>query len=74
MEIASASSTRRPCVVGESDRDLFILHRRVLKYGSFTSTTELTRDVLRFVAHWNRREAHPFRWTFTGEFKLPIAA
>ncbi len=51
-----------------------ILHRRVLKFGSFASTAELTRAVACFNAHWNRREAHPFRWTFTGEFKLPAAA
>jgi len=51
-----------------------ILHRRVLKYGSFGSPIELTRAVSSFVTHWNHREAHPFRWTFTGEFKLPTAA
>jgi transposase len=43
-----------------------ILQRRVLKHGSFGSRDELTRAVLGFVRHWNRFEAHPFRWTFRG--------
>jgi len=51
-----------------------ILHRRVLKYGTFANTRELVAAVLGFVAHWNRREAHPFRWTFTGVFDERAAA
>ena len=51
-----------------------ILQRRVLKRGSFDTASELTATVLRFIAHWNRCEAHPFRWTFTGDFALPAAA
>jgi len=63
-----------PCVVGEISRDL-VQHpsRRVLSTAPSLSTTELTRDVLRS-SHTGSREAHPFRWTFTGESKLPIAA
>lgn len=45
-----------------------ILQRRVLRYGSFYSTGHLEREVMAFVRHWNRVEAHPFRWTFTGKF------
>jgi transposase len=45
-----------------------ILQRRVLRYGSFDSVTALARDVLGFIRHWNRAEAHPFRWTFAGRF------
>lgn len=45
-----------------------ILQRRVLRYGSFISTRHLRREVEAFIRHWNRREAHPFRWTFTGQF------
>ena len=44
-----------------------ILHRRVLKHSSFASAPELTAMVLGFVHYWNRREAHPFRWTFRGK-------
>ena len=55
-----------------------ILHRRVLRYGSFFSTGQLALEVLAFLRHWNRSEAHPFRWTFTGKFThtraLPKAA
>jgi transposase len=43
-----------------------ILQRRVLKYGSFRSKDELSRAVRGFIRHWNRLEAHPFRWTFRG--------
>ena len=45
-----------------------ILQRRVLRYGSFESVTALAHDVLGFIKHWNRAEAHPFRWTFAGRF------
>lgn len=45
-----------------------ILQRRVLRYGSFYSTGHLEREVIAFTRHWNRVEAHPFRWTFTGKF------
>jgi transposase len=55
-----------------------ILHRRVLRYGSFHSTRHLEREVLAFVRYWNRSAGHPFRWTFTGRFAqtrdLPEAA
>lgn len=43
-----------------------ILHRRALKGASFTSGDELGSVVRRFIAHWNRYDAHPFRWTFRG--------
>jgi len=41
-----------------------ILHRRVLKYGEFRSVDHLTERLHGFVEHWNRFEAHPFRWNF----------
>jgi transposase len=50
-----------------------ILHRRVLKHGSFESAKQLVAEVMRFVAHWNR-EAHPFRWKFSGNFGARAAA
>lgn len=43
-----------------------ILHKRILKYGSFKTAQELTDRVCGFVDHWNCYEAHPFRWTFRG--------
>jgi transposase len=54
-----------------------ILQRRVLRYGSFESLQDVARDVLGFIRHWNRHEAHPFRWTFAGRFvdpPTPLAA
>ena len=43
-----------------------ILQRRVLRHGVFNSLEDLDRAVEAFIEHWNRREAHPFRWTFKG--------
>ncbi len=45
-----------------------ILQRRVLKHGDFRTPAELSARVMAFISHWNRREAHPFRWTFRGRF------
>ncbi len=50
-----------------------ILARRVLRYGSFASATELSKAVRAFITHWNAREAHPFRWTFRGRFRRAAA-
>jgi transposase len=44
-----------------------ILHRRVLKYGSFDGRPALRAAVLGFIRFWNLA-ARPFRWTFTGDF------
>jgi hypothetical protein len=43
-----------------------ILHKRILKYGSFKTAQGLTDRVCGFVDHWNCYEARPFRWTFRG--------
>jgi len=50
-----------------------VLARRVLRYGSFPSATELTKAVRAFITHWNAHEAHPFRWTFRGRFRRAAA-
>ncbi len=47
-----------------------ILHRRVLKHGSFTGVPELRGAVLGFIRFWNRKP-RPCRWTFTGDFAQP---
>ena len=49
-----------------------ILQRRVLKHASFATRDALKAAVLAFVRHWNRHEAHPFRWTFRG-FRKKVA-
>ena len=46
-----------------------ILHRRVLKHGSFGSVEAVNREVLGFIDYWNDNEAHPFRWKFRGTTK-----
>jgi transposase len=50
-----------------------ILARRVLRYASFSSATELTLAVRTFIGHWNAHEAHPFRWNFRGRFRRAAA-
>ena len=46
-----------------------ILHRRVLRHGSFGSVDTVNSEVLGFIGHWNDCEAHPFRWKFRGTTK-----
>jgi len=45
---------------------LSILTRKLLKWGAFTSTDDLTRQVLDFIAYYNRTMAKPFKWTYQG--------
>ncbi len=55
-----------------------ILQRRLLRHGSFESVADLRNQVLAFIRYWNRFEAHPFNWKFSGKFvrpaPLPLAA
>ena len=46
---------------------LSILTRKLLKWGTFTSTADLTRQVLAFIAYYNRTMAKPFKWTYQGK-------
>jgi transposase len=46
-----------------------IVSRGVLRHGHFASADDLVAAVDRFIARWNRTEAHPFRWTYQG---LPL--
>jgi transposase len=48
-----------------------ILQRRLLRHGSFESIAELRDQVLAFIRYWNRFEAHPFNWKFSGKFVRP---
>ena len=48
-----------------------ILARRVLKRGSFSTTRELKKQILDFIAYFNRTLAKPFKWTYAGR---PLAA
>ena len=40
-----------------------------MRISNFSTPTEMVERILAFVSHWNRREAHPFRWTFRGRFE-----
>jgi transposase len=43
-----------------------ILHKRLLKHGSFTSEQDLAEQMLAFVETYNQT-AKPFKWTYTGK-------
>lgn len=43
-----------------------VLQRRCLTNGSFKNVEELRASVEAFVAYWNEKDKHPFRWSFTG--------
>ena len=43
-----------------------IVHRRVVRRGSFRSTAELKERLLEFVQYFNDTFAKPFNWTYTG--------
>ncbi len=44
-----------------------ILHRRVIKHGDFTNAAQQRSRIEGFADHWNRCEAHPFRWTWRAD-------
>jgi transposase len=44
-----------------------LLSRGALRHASFETKRELEAAVRAFIAQWNR-QAHPFRWTFRGDF------
>jgi hypothetical protein len=48
-----------------------ILVRRLLKWASFTSVTELRQRLLAFIESFNKTMAKPFKWTYRGR---PLAA
>jgi transposase len=48
-----------------------VLARRLLRRGEFGSVEELARRVLEYIAHYNRHQAHPYEWTYTGK---PLAS
>lgn len=50
-----------------------ILTRRVLRHGEFTSSSQLDGTILGFLGHWNRKEAHPFNWTYEGKRERVVA-
>jgi len=43
-----------------------ILHRRLLKHGSFTSEPDLAEQMLAYVETYNQT-ARPFKWTYAGK-------
>jgi len=47
------------------------LQRRCLRRGDFASADALHAHILAFIRTYNRLDAHPYRWTYTGD---PLAA
>ena len=45
---------------------LSILVRKLLKRGNFLSLDDLRRQILAFIAYYNRTMAKPIKWTYTG--------
>jgi hypothetical protein len=44
-----------------------VLSRRFLKCGDFTGPEDFEQRLLAFLEEYNRRHAHPYRWTYTGQ-------
>lgn len=42
------------------------LQRKVIQRGSFRSVAELQRRIVEFMDYYNRFQARPYRWTYTG--------
>jgi len=43
-----------------------IFNRRVIRHGNFTSTSDLTEKLKRFIHYFNETIAKPMNWTYTG--------
>jgi hypothetical protein len=48
-----------------------VLARRVLRRGEFRSVQDLAQRILDYIAQYNRHQAHPYAWTYTGQ---PLAS
>jgi transposase len=44
-----------------------VLCRRLLRRGEFRSVEELAERILEFIDYYDRHDAHPYEWTFTGK-------
>ena len=44
-----------------------VLRRKLTRYGSFTSLTNLNDRIRRFIDYYNTNLAHPYRWTCDGK-------
>jgi DDE superfamily endonuclease len=44
-----------------------IVHRKLLRGGTFTSVADLQSQLRQFLDYYNTTMAHPFAWTYTGK-------
>jgi hypothetical protein len=44
-----------------------VLSRRLLRRGEFRSMQDLAAQILAFIAYYDRHDAHPYDWTYTGK-------
>lgn len=42
------------------------VQKRVLRFASFDSVEHMNTEVVGYIAHWNKHERKPYRWTFRG--------
>jgi hypothetical protein len=42
------------------------IQRRVLRFASFESVSDLSERVLGYIEYWNKHEHKPYRWKFRG--------
>jgi transposase len=52
--------------LNQVERWFGLITQRAIRRGSFTSVTDLRRQIERFVTDWNQHP-HPFKWTATAE-------
>lgn len=52
--------------LNQVERWFGLITQRAIRRGSFTSVTDLRRQIERFVSNWNQHP-HPFKWTATAE-------
>ena len=44
-----------------------VLSRRLLRRGEFRSVQHLAAQILAFIEYYDRHDAHPYEWTYTGK-------
>jgi transposase len=44
-----------------------VLSRRLLRRGEFRSVQDLAAQILAFMEYYDRHDAHPYEWTYTGK-------
>lgn len=43
-----------------------VLRKKLTRYGTFKSVSDLNQRILKFIEYYNQNSAHPYRWTCDG--------